>query len=216
MTGDLGRRIAYHRERLGLTREELAERAAMAPGYIAYVEEHPDTVTTGALTRLAGALGVSPGELLGGAADRPPGPGHARVAPVLEKLDRAECLRLIAPGGIGRVAFGGPDGPTVLPVNYKLHGGALVFRTAQGGQMDRTLRTGLEGVEVKIGFEVDQIDEARREGWSVLVQGPAHLVKEEELDAVMGAGVSPWAGGARELYIRILPHQVTGRRIRGL
>ncbi|GAA2310489.1 hypothetical protein GCM10010149_71110 [Nonomuraea roseoviolacea subsp. roseoviolacea] len=216
MTGDLGRRIAYHRERRGLTREQLAERAAMAPGYVEYVEEHPDTIATGALTRLAGALGVSPGELLGGSADRPPGPGPARAAPMLEKLDRDECLRLIAPGGIGRVAFAGPDGPTVLPVNYKLHEGAVVFRTAQGGQMDQALRTGMEGVEVKIGFEVDQIDEARREGWSVLVQGPAHLVKEEELDAVMGAQVSPWAGGARELYIRILPHQVTGRRIRGL
>ncbi len=36
--GDLSRRIAYHRNRLGLTREQLAERAGMAPGFIEYLE----------------------------------------------------------------------------------------------------------------------------------------------------------------------------------
>ncbi|MBB6349074.1 trehalose/maltose hydrolase-like predicted phosphorylase/transcriptional regulator with XRE-family HTH domain [Nonomuraea muscovyensis] len=215
-TGDLGRRIIHHRERLGLTREQLAERAAMAPGYVKYLEEHPDTIGTSALTRLADALQITVEDLLGGGGDRPPGVGHAQAGPKLEVLQPEECLRLIAPGGIGRVAFGGPQGPTVLPVNYKLHEGAIVFRTAYGGPMDQSLRTGLEGVEIKIGFEVDQIDEARREGWSVLVQGPAHHVPQEELRQVTGAGVSPWAGGERELYIRIVPHQITGRRIRGL
>ncbi|WP_113701545.1 pyridoxamine 5'-phosphate oxidase family protein [Nonomuraea lactucae] len=215
-TGDLGRRIIHHRERLGLSREQLAERAAMAPGYVKYLEEHPDTIGTSALTRLAGALQTTVEDLLGGGVDRPPGVGRAQAGPTLEALAPEECLRLIAPGGIGRVAFGGLHGPIVLPVNYKMHEGAIVFRTAYGGPMDQSLRTGLEGVEVKIGFEVDQIDEARREGWSVLVQGPAHHVPPEELRQVTGAGVSPWAGGERELYIRIVPHQITGRRIRGL
>jgi nitroimidazol reductase NimA-like FMN-containing flavoprotein (pyridoxamine 5'-phosphate oxidase superfamily) len=64
-------------------------------------------------------------------------------------------VRLVAPGGIGRIAFNGSHGPTVLPVNYKLHDGAIVFRTARGGPMDQDLRTGLEGVDIKIGFQVD-------------------------------------------------------------
>ncbi|MFI9846612.1 pyridoxamine 5'-phosphate oxidase family protein [Nonomuraea sp. NPDC051941] len=71
------------------------------------------------------------------------------------------------------MAFNGPDGPTVLPVNYRLHDGAIVFRTAHGGPMDQDLCTGLEGVEIKIGFQVDRADEAQREGWSALIQGPA-------------------------------------------
>ena len=33
--------------------------------------------------------------------------GNADVSPVLETLDDAECLRLISPGGIGRIAFTG-------------------------------------------------------------------------------------------------------------
>jgi hypothetical protein len=143
-------------------------------------------------------------------------PRAAAAEPVLQVLEREECLRLVAPGGIGRVAFNGSHGPTVLPVNYKLHDGAIVFRTSYGGPMDQDLRTGVEGVEIKIGFQVDRIDEARQEGWSVLIQGPAHHVPEEEVAMVSDAGVTPWAGGERHLYIRIVAHQVTGRRIHGL
>jgi nitroimidazol reductase NimA-like FMN-containing flavoprotein (pyridoxamine 5'-phosphate oxidase superfamily) len=50
---------------------------------------------------------------------------------VLEELDEAERLRLIAPGGIGRLVFAGQFDVTVLPVNYKLHDGAILFKTTQ-------------------------------------------------------------------------------------
>lgn len=217
MSGDLGRRVAHHRERLGLTREEVAERAGVSAGYVEYLEESPAGPTSETVARLAEALGTTVEDLRGGGLERPLGRGPAAASPVLEKLDREECLRLIASGGIGRVAFNGSHGPTVLPVNYTVHEGAIVFRTAYGGPMDQDLRTGVQGVEIKVGFEVDRIDEARREGWSVLVQGPFHHVPEEEVPEVLDPGeVSPWAGGERLLHIRILPHQVTGRRIKGL
>ncbi|HLU73952.1 MAG TPA: pyridoxamine 5'-phosphate oxidase family protein [Nonomuraea sp.] len=215
-TGDLGRRIAHHRDRLGLTREQVAERSGVTPGYIEYLEESPGHPTAETISRLADALETTREDLMGGGHERPPGGAPAAAAPVLEKLDDEECLRLIAPGGIGRVAFNGSHGPTILPVNYKLHQGAIVFRTARGGEMDRDLRTGLEGVEIVVGFQVDRIDEVRRAGWSVLVQGPFHHVPEEELEQVIGAQVTPWAGGDRPLHIRIIPHRVTGRRILGL
>ncbi|WP_308016324.1 pyridoxamine 5'-phosphate oxidase family protein [Nonomuraea aurantiaca] len=214
VTGDLGRRIAHHRERLGLTVEQVAERADISPGYLQYLEEQPGTPTAEAIYRLAGALETTTEDLLGGGVDRPPGRGRAKAAPTLESLDRDECLKLIEPGGIGRVAFNGSHGPTVLPVNYKLHHGSIVFRTASGGPMDQDLRTGLEGVEIKVGFEVDRIDEAQREGWSVLIQGPAHHISPDELPET--ADVTPWAGGERHLYVRIVPHQITGRRIHNL
>jgi hypothetical protein len=49
----------------------------------------------------------------------------------------------------------------------------------------------------------------------VLVQGPAHHVASEEARArAKQAGVEPWAPGDRELFLRIVPHRVTGRRIK--
>jgi nitroimidazol reductase NimA-like FMN-containing flavoprotein (pyridoxamine 5'-phosphate oxidase superfamily) len=134
---------------------------------------------------------------------------------VLEDLAEAECLRLIAPGGIGRLVFAGRFDLTVLPVNYKLHDGAILFRTTQRGSTDEDLRTGIAHAEYRVAFEVDEFDQAAREGWSVLIQGPAHhLDTESERTAAAAAGVVPWPDGVREHYIRITPARITGRRIR--
>ena len=66
----------------------------------------------------------------------------------------------------------------------------------------------------QVAFEIDDFDTAARAGWSVLIQGPAHYVESEaERAAVTGAGVDPWAGGDRQLFLRITPSRVTGRRV---
>jgi nitroimidazol reductase NimA-like FMN-containing flavoprotein (pyridoxamine 5'-phosphate oxidase superfamily) len=135
--------------------------------------------------------------------------------PVLQELDEAECLRLITPGGIGRIAYSGRYGLTVFPVNYRLHQGTIVFRTAQDSPTDEDLRTGIANAEYKVAFEIDEIDLAAREGWSVLVQGPVHHVESgTERASVLEAGVETWPGGDRELFLRIVPRRITGRRIR--
>ncbi len=129
-------------------------------------------------------------------------------------MDREECLRIISPGGVGRIGFLGAEGPTVLPVNYRLHEGAIIFRTAFGGPINQDLRSGIEGAEIKVAFQVDHIDEAEQGGWSVCVRGPVrHVTPPEELPGMTIAGVEPWAGGERELDVRIVPQQITGRRI---
>ncbi len=156
----------------------------------------------------AGSASASP-------ADPGPESGPAASKPVLEPLDEAECLRLISPGGLGRLAYSGRFDLTVLPVNYRLHEGTIVFRTAQDSPTDEDLRTGIAGAEYRVAFEVDDVDVAVREGWSVLIQGSAHHVESEsERASVAGAGVVPWAGGDRQHYIRITPTRITGRRIR--
>ena len=134
---------------------------------------------------------------------------------LLEKLDEAECLRLISPGGIGRIAFTSRLGLSIFPVNYKLFEGTIVFRTAQDSPMGEDLRTGIAGAEFKVAFEIDQIDEAAREGWSVLIQGAAHHVDSEtERETALQSGVQPWPGGRREHFVRIIPSRIAGRRIR--
>ena len=68
---------------------------------------------------------------------------------------------------------------------------------------------------IRVAFEVDEFDHEAREGWSVLVQGPAHhLDSESERAEAAAAGVVPWPDGVREHFIRITPARITGRRIR--
>lgn len=145
-------------------------------------------------------------------------PGDANAAsrpPPPEKLDEAECLRLISPGGVGRLAYSGRFGLTVLPVNYVLHEGTIVFRTGGESATAQDLRTGIKNAEYRVAFEIDELDTAMREGWSVLIRGAAHeVVSEAERADAARSGVEPWVAGLKELYVRILPAQITGRRIR--
>jgi nitroimidazol reductase NimA-like FMN-containing flavoprotein (pyridoxamine 5'-phosphate oxidase superfamily) len=133
---------------------------------------------------------------------------------VIEELDKAECLRLISPGGVGRIGYTSRGGIEVLPVNYTIIDGAIVFRTAEHGPLDEDLRTGIEGAEYRVAFQIDEIDQAGLLVWSVLVNGPVHHVSEAERAAVTAVGgVDSWAPGDQELFVRIVPARVTGRRI---
>ena len=68
--------------------------------------------------------------------------------------------------------------------------------------------------EYKVAFEIDDFSLAAREGWSVLIQGALHHVESEaERASVRESGVQPWASGPRELYLRVIPSRITGRRI---
>ena len=131
----------------------------------------------------------------------------------ITELDEAECLRLIARGGIGRIAYHSRFGQEVLPVNYKWHDGAVVFRTVAHSALDEDLQTGIAGGDYQVAFEIDDIDVAGRQGWSVLIQGPAHHVTAAERESALAAGVEPWPSGERELFVRIIPSHVTGRQI---
>lgn len=206
--GDLGRRIAQRRAELGLTQTELATRARIAPEYLDYVETRPGQPTAEILLRIAHALQTTGDELLGGGMDRPPGRGEPGRRPRLESLDENECLQLISAGGVGRIAFMTESGPAVLPVNFIVLDGSIVFRTAPGTPQ----ATHADG---EVGFEVDHLDEAMSEGWSVLVVGQARTVTEpDELLRIRQRGpIGSWAGGERDLHVRIDPKKITGRRI---
>src|SRR3974377_1253351 len=128
----------------------------------------------------------------------------------LEEREETESLRLISQGVIGRIAYQSRFGPAVLPVNYKWHEGAIVFRTARHSALDGDLQTGIAGGDYMVAFEIDDFDVPGRQGWSVLIQGPAHHVESRaEREDAARSGVQPWASGERGLFLRIVPHRIT-------
>jgi transcriptional regulator with XRE-family HTH domain len=207
--GDLGKRVSRRRQDLKLSRRRLAEQTGMSLPYVQYLETHPARPTRAALLRLADALQTTPETLLGAGTSGPPRRAVPRRQPVLRTLTSAECLELLSPGGVGRVAFMAADCPVVLPVNYVMAGQTVIFRTAP----DTLLAGYLDG---PAGFEVDRLDEALSQGWSVLVAGRAvRVTSETEVSRLEQSGVQPWAGGARDVYVRIIPRRISGRRICG-
>jgi nitroimidazol reductase NimA-like FMN-containing flavoprotein (pyridoxamine 5'-phosphate oxidase superfamily) len=182
----------------------------MAPEYLAYLETSPTPdPSRGALTRLAAALGTTPEALSGAGLAAPPGQHGAERHATLEVLTEQECLAYIRPGGVGRFLYNAERGPVAVPVNYALLDDAVVFRSD-----DRTAAAGAVSQQ-RVSFDVDHIDDVLSEGWSVLVSGIATILTHpEDLCAANGLKIEPWPAGERNAYIRLVPEQITGRRIR--
>ncbi|MEU1494919.1 pyridoxamine 5'-phosphate oxidase family protein [Streptomyces sp. NPDC005776] len=207
--GDIGRRVATRRKQLGLSRHDVALRAAAAPGYIEYVEEHSSAAPgIGFLLRLANALETSVKELTGATEDLPAGLARAARQAQMVELDESESWALLGDHGVGRVALAGGDGPVVLPLNYQVLDGEVMFSTAEHSPLAAAVGT-------EIAFEADHIDDAFSRGWSVLLVGPVRAVAEEEASRRLreAAYSTPWAGGGRQHVMLLSPRRVTGRRI---
>jgi Pyridoxamine 5'-phosphate oxidase len=99
-------------------------------------------------------------------------PRLAACGRALRTLSPAECFGLLELGGVGRVGFASADGIMMLPVNFAVAGKGIIFRTAPDTLLALYAST-------QVSFEVDHLDEALREGWSVLVHGHAHTITGE-------------------------------------
>lgn len=134
---------------------------------------------------------------------------HARSG--LEIIDRAECLRLLSTRTVGRLAFAVGDQPLVLPVNYAVEGDVVVFRTGEGTKLDFA-------PSAKVAFEVDDIHEETLSGWSVVVQGVAHEMTDDDdwfVASLRTPTLRTWVPAAAEHWVRIVPSHISGRRLPG-
>lgn len=208
--GDFGRRVALRRQELGLSRKELADRAGIDAGYLEYLEERPGA-RPAAETRLhlARALSTTVERLQGSGFGEPVGTGHppAGVAEVHE-LDLEECHALLRYGGVARVIFVADRGPVALPVNFRMLGEDIVFRTGDGS-IRQAVSAG-----AALGFEIDRLDDALGEGWSVLATGHGELVEDQAaLEDIAALDIRSWAGADRPRVVRLRIDELTGRRI---
>lgn len=129
----------------------------------------------------------------------------------LDEINPEECWPLLATQPVGRVAIIVGHYPLVFPVNFAVDGHDILYRTGVGAKLHSVHRS-------NVTFEVDEIDPLSRTGWSVMVKGVAQeLAIERNPEAASQAklaGATPWAPGRHDHLIRIVPDQVSGRRIR--
>ena len=83
----------------------------------------------------------------------------------LETLDLRECVRLLASRPVGRLAYCGPFGPRIVPLNHTVVGEGLLFRTSPDSDAAREIP------HHWVAFEVDDLDDFLQAGWSVQVRG---------------------------------------------
>lgn len=128
--------------------------------------------------------------------------------PTIRELDRGEAVELLGRASVGRVAVILDGVPHVVPVNFRVHDGAVVFRSGSGTKLAAAL------AEQPVSFEVDRVHEDTQTGWSVLVSGRASVVTEPAaLAAIAALDLVAWAPGAHDQVVRIAPDLVSGRQI---
>ena len=136
--------------------------------------------------------------------------GLPRGSSHFRELTRSECEERLQEHVVGRVGFCGAAGPLILPVNYRVHTGQVVFRTSAYGMLAELRR------RTPVAFEIDGIDEPAETGWDVLGRGTAEAVTHDRvLTELWGSGPIPWAKGTRNMFIAITLTSLTGRVIRG-
>jgi nitroimidazol reductase NimA-like FMN-containing flavoprotein (pyridoxamine 5'-phosphate oxidase superfamily) len=124
------------------------------------------------------------------------------------ELDRVECLRLLGQSTFGRIGITSGALPSVLPVNYRLVGERIIFRTGHGTKLDAATSNSI------VAFEVDDVDPVSHAGWSVMVTGEARKVtSSEDLQDLDAAGVPHWVTSDVEATVEIATTLVSGRRI---
>jgi nitroimidazol reductase NimA-like FMN-containing flavoprotein (pyridoxamine 5'-phosphate oxidase superfamily) len=127
----------------------------------------------------------------------------------LEQLSRDECLLLMASVSVGRIVYTRRALPAVELVNFALDHGDIIIRTDSGGKLAVATQHSV------VAFEVDRLDPDQQAGWSVTAIGQSREVTDlAEIGHLQKIGLTSWAPGVREHFIRISPEILNGRRLR--
>ncbi|WP_083914431.1 pyridoxamine 5'-phosphate oxidase family protein [Ilumatobacter nonamiensis] len=124
-----------------------------------------------------------------------------------EILSDTECWRLLDETTVGRLAVDVAGRPDIYPVNYVVDDGTIVFRTGAGTKFAAA------ALMHHVAFEIDGYLPTERVAWSVVVKGWADQVERmEEVFDAEDLPLFPWAADPKPNFVRITPHEVTGRR----
>jgi nitroimidazol reductase NimA-like FMN-containing flavoprotein (pyridoxamine 5'-phosphate oxidase superfamily) len=122
----------------------------------------------------------------------------------IEELDPAECWRLLATQTVGRVAVSDGSAAHIWPVNFRVRGEQILFRTDRGGK----------AVDISahpdVAFEVDGFDSGLY--WSVVVNGTAELRASDEPGIHDGRTELVTQNPGVKRYFVFIAGTVTGRR----
>ncbi len=126
----------------------------------------------------------------------------------LEILHLGDCFLLLASASSGRVAFAAGGEVAIFPVTFAVDGQDVVFMAGAGSKL------ATDGAGQYVVLEADFHDPSIRSGWSVMANGLAEVVDSaDETARLSGLGLQPWGDAAQQVWIRIRPVAISGRRI---
>jgi uncharacterized protein len=122
----------------------------------------------------------------------------------VEELSIEECWQLLEHEEFGRLAYRLVEEVHMVPINYAVDAGALLFRTASGNKL---LAAALHS---DVAFEIDWHDDLA--AWSVVVRGQLRRLNEDEQHRVDGLSGQSWVPILKYDVVELKPVSITGRR----
>jgi uncharacterized protein len=125
----------------------------------------------------------------------------------MDILDTDTCWEMLRATEVGRLGVSITDHPDIFPVNFIVDRGSVVFRTAEGTKLAAAV------LGRAVAFEVDGYDREAGEAWSVVVKGRAvEIERMQDVFDAIDLPLFPWHAGPKHRFVRIEPHEITGRR----
>ncbi|AEG43222.1 pyridoxamine 5'-phosphate oxidase family protein [Isoptericola variabilis] len=121
-------------------------------------------------------------------------------------LTEDECWELLAQQKVGRLATAVGGEPEIFPVNYAVADRLVYLRTSPGTKLAELAVNG------RVALEADRLAVDVAE--SVVVKGTAEILETDaDLSMAEATGLVTYAGGGKDVWVRITPAEVTGRRL---
>ncbi len=132
-------------------------------------------------------------------------PGTLRAS---DTLTPSECWALATTQSTGRLGFFREGLLDIFPVSYVILDERVYFRTSVDGVIATSDLN-------HVAFQIDQVNQEARSGWSVLANGPATPVEDEALlTRLWGMTMEePLAPGRRDRFYCLAPTHLRGRRV---
>ncbi|AGP31859.1 pyridoxamine 5'-phosphate oxidase family protein [Corynebacterium terpenotabidum] len=127
-------------------------------------------------------------------------------------LTDEQSLELLATKSFGRLVVRRTNDIDLFPLNYLVHNGKILFRTAEGTKLFSL------NLNEDVLFEADHVEhtgETSGDAWSVIVKGTARILRDsEEINAADQLPLTPWLPTLKYNYVEITPDEggISGRK----
>lgn len=122
----------------------------------------------------------------------------------VQQMTEEQCWERLRSTTFGRLATAAVGDVQITPINYVVHEGRLVFRTAEGSKLASLV------VASRVAIEIDDV--TADTAWSVIGKGDAHVVHNmDEADRLEALGLHPWVDTRKEVFVLVDLDEVSGR-----
>lgn len=128
------------------------------------------------------------------------------TAQTVETLTQDECWALLRTQPVGRLATAAAGEPDIFPLSYAAADGYLYVRTSPGSKLAEV------AVNRRVAFEADEW--ASDVATSVVVHGTAEILEHHtDVEAAEATGLVSFVSEGKDVWVRITPETITGRRL---